>query len=264
MRSELVFESPSVAILDVTCMPGPQPPSDVEVEPAFAISFPRQGIYIHDTPAGQVIADPTVALFRSQGDEQTTIHPTHDGDSNTEVQFPASVIEPLLDRQGRFRHGAVAIANHLAVRHHRLLAMARSGTSSALEIEEEAMTLLRLVFFLPLPCDTTERAQTLVAKAREELGASYRESLDLATIARRVGSSPFHLSRVFKRETGRSMTDHRTTLRIRHVLNRLTDGATDLSRLAVEAGFYDHAHMTKEFRRRTGSVPSVMRSLLAG
>jgi transcriptional regulator GlxA family with amidase domain len=64
--------------------------------------------------------------------------------------------------------------------------------------------------------------------------------------------------------SGKSITEHRTTLRVRHVLNRLTEGADDLSRLAVEAGFYDHAHMTKEFRRRIGSVPSAMRSLFAG
>lgn len=264
MRSELVFESPSVVILDVTCMPGPQPPSDIEVEPAFGISFPRQGIYIHETPGGRVIADPTVALFRSRGAEQTTIHPTGSGDSNTEIQFSAPIIEPLLDRHGRFRQGSVSIPNCLAIKHHRLLATARSGTSSLLEIEEEALTLLRLIYFLPFPGDTTKRSETLVANTREELGASYQENLDLATIARRVGSSPFHLSRVFKRVTGRSMMDHRTTLRVRHVLNRLTEGADDLSRLAVEAGFYDHAHMTKEFRRRIGSVPSAMRSLLAG
>ena len=263
MRVEYVFESPSVVILDVTCMPEPQPPSDVEVEPAFAIGFPRQGVYIHETPEGRVIADPTVALFRSQGAEQTTIHPTGAGDSNTEIQFPAPIIESLLDRRGRFRRGSVPIANRLAVRHHRLLARARSGSSSLLEIEEEAVTLLRLLSFLPFPCDTSERSRTLVANTREELGANYQENLDLATIARRVGSSPFHLSRVFKRATGRSMTDHRSTLRVRHVLNRLSEGADDLSRVAVEAGFYDHAHMTKEFRRRIGSVPSEMRSLLA-
>ncbi|HEY7582123.1 MAG TPA: AraC family transcriptional regulator [Acidimicrobiia bacterium] len=245
-------------------MPGPQPPSDVEVEPAFGISFPRQGIYIHETPEGRVIADPTVALFRSQGHEQTTIHPTRAGDSNTEIQFPELIIEPLLDRHGRFRHGSVPIDNSLAVKHHRLLAKARSGNSSLLEIEEEALTMLRLIYPLASPWATTERSRALVADTREELAASYHENLDLATIARRVGSSPFHLSRVFKRVSGKSITEHRTTLRVRHVLNRLTEGADDLSRLAIEAGFYDHAHMTKEFRRRIGSVPSAMRSLFAG
>ena len=264
MRIALLFESPTVAVLDVTCAPGPQPLSEVEVEPAFGISFPRHGIYIHETPAGRVIADPTVALFRIQGDEQTTIHPTTGGDSNTEVQFPAPVIEPLLDRRGRFRRGSVPIAEATAIGHHRLLAMARAGTSSSLEIEEEALTLLRLLYSHPSPCEASVRWQALVADTKEQIGASYRENLDLATLARRVGSSPFHLSRVFKRVTGHSLTDHRTSLRVRHILHGLAEGADDLARLAVEAGFYDHPHMTKEFRRRFGSLPSVMRSVLAG
>ncbi|MGH8958982.1 MAG: helix-turn-helix domain-containing protein [Acidimicrobiia bacterium] len=264
MRSTRVFGSPSVAIVDVSCEPGPQRPSDIEVEPAFGISIPRRGVYIHETPGGRVIADPTVALFRSEGAEQITIHPTNAGDANTEIQFPVTVVEPLLDRHGRFRRASVPIADWLAIRHHRLRVLPRSATSSALEIEEEALDLLRLTHFLPPPTDPTARARVLVETTREQLGASYQENIDLATIARRVGSSPFHLSRVFKQTTGTRMTEYRTTLRVRHVLNRLADGADDLARLAVEAGFYDHAHMSKEFRRRLGSAPSAMRSLLAG
>jgi AraC-like DNA-binding protein len=260
LRSSLVFESPSVVIVDVCCGPGPQPPSDIEIEPAFAIGFPRRGVYVHETRTGSVVADPTVALFRSEGDEQTTRHPTTEGDANTEIQFPASIVESLLDRHGRFRRRSVPIADSLAIRHHRLLAMAKSHSTPRLEIEEEAFNLLRLAHSTP---HQPASSHSLVGNTREQLAASYQEDIDLATIAQRVGSSPFHLSRIFKQETGTSMSAYRSTLRIRHVLNGLAGGAADLARLAVEAGFYDHAHMTKAFRRRVGSVPSVMRSLLA-
>jgi AraC-like DNA-binding protein len=83
------------------------------------------------------------------------------------------------------------------------------------------------------------------------------------TVAAAVGASPFHLSRVFKRATGQSLTEYRTALRVRFAIDQIADGADDLSRLAVEAGFYDHAHMTNTFRRRLGSPPSVLRTWLA-
>jgi AraC family transcriptional regulator len=259
LRSSLVFESSSVVIVDVCCGPGPLPPSGIEVEPAFAIGFPRRGVYVHETRTGSVVADPTVALFRSEGDEQKTRHPTTEGDANTEIQFPASIVEPLLDRHGRFRRRSVPIADSLAIRHLRLLALAQSNSPTQLEIEEEALSLLRLAHSVPLQ---PEAYHPLIGNTREQLASSYQEDVDLATIAQRVGSSPFHLSRVFKQSTGISMSAYRSTLRIRHVLNGLAGGAGDLARLAVEAGFYDHAHMTTAFRRRVGSVPSVMRSLL--
>ena len=260
LRSSLVFESSSVVIVDVSCRPGPQPPSDIEVEPAFAIGFPRRGVYVHETPTGSLVADPTVALFRSEGEEKTTRHPTVEGDANTEIQFPASIVESLLDRHGRFRRRSVPIADWLAIKHHRLLATAKSDSATPLEIEEEALNLLRLAHSAP---PQPASSHPLVGNTREQIAVSYREDINLATIAQRVGSSPFHLSRIFRQATGTSMSAYRSTLRIRHVLNGLADGAADLSRLAVEAGFYDHAHMTKAFRRRVGSVPSVLRALLA-
>jgi AraC-like DNA-binding protein len=261
LRSSLVFESPSLVIFDVCCDRGPQPPSDIEVEPAFAIGFPRRGVFVHETRMGAVVGDPTVALFRSEGDERTTRHPTIEGDANTEIQFPDSIVEPLLDRHGRFRRRSVPIADSVVVKHLRLLAMAKSNSTTRLEIEEEALDLLGLAHSVPPQPDS---CHPLIGNTREQLAASYQDDTDLATIARRVGASPFHLSRVFKHSTGVSISAYRSNLRIRHVLNGLAGGAADLARLAVEAGFYDHAHMTKAFRRQLGSVPSVMRSLLAG
>jgi transcriptional regulator GlxA family with amidase domain len=182
-----------------------------------------------------------------------------EGDANTEIQFPASIVEPLLDRHGRFRRRSVPITDSLAIKHLRLLARAQSKSTTRLEIEEGALNLLRLAHAVP----GQPASHPLVPNTREQLAISYQDDIDLATIAQRVGSSPFHLSRVFKQSTGTSISAYRSTLRVRHVLDGLAGGAVDLARLAVEAGFYDHAHMTRVFRQRVGSVPSLMRSLLA-
>jgi AraC-like DNA-binding protein len=47
-------------------------------------------------------------------------------------------------------------------------------------------------------------------------------------------------------------------------LDCLADGATDLTGLAIRAGFSDHSHMTASFRKIFGNTPSALREELRG
>lgn len=264
MNVRQLFSSFVVTVSDVRCDPGPLPISAVEVEDAFGVSYPRTGVYVHRTPEGNVVVDPTVAVFRNRGDEHCTTHPTVDGDRNTDLQFPVEVVAPLLDLRDRFRVGAIPISEAIAARHRRLLGTIKNGGYSTLEIEEEALALVGSTHRMaPFP-EVASHHRSIVDDAREYLAWRFRDNLDLIDVARAVGVSPFHLSRMFKRATGRSLTDYRTALRIRFVVDQLTDGEDDLGRIAVEAGFYDHAHMSNTLRRHLGTAPSKIRTWLAG
>jgi AraC-like DNA-binding protein len=220
---------------------------------------------VHQTPDGPVVVDPTVAVFRSQGEEHRTSHPTTNGDENTEVQFPAGVVDHLLDRRGRFRIHTAPILETISVRHRRLFGRIKAGVvTSPLEIEEEGLSLLRAAYGMKPPTEVPARHRGVVDDTRQFLAARFREDIDLATLAMAVGASPFHLSRIFKRATGSSISEYRTALRIRCAIDRIASGADDLSRVAVEAGFYDHAHMTNTFRRRLGAAPSQLRDWFSG
>lgn len=262
LNATVLFSSPTVKIVDVFCSPGRQARSDVEIEPAHGLTFPRAGVYIHETPDGRVVVDPTVAIFRNQGDEQTTTHPTTGGDRNTELQFPAHLVNPLLDSHGRFRLRSVPISDSVFFRHCRLLARLRSESGQYLEIEEEALALFHLTHHLEPSTARLDRHRSVIEDARQFLAERFHENTDIATVANRVGSSPFHLSRIFKQATGTSMTAYRTALRLRWTMDRIAGGAEDLGQVAVEAGFYDQAHMTNSFRRRIGQTPSTVRTWL--
>ncbi|MEV5570101.1 helix-turn-helix domain-containing protein [Spirillospora sp. NPDC052269] len=72
-----------------------------------------------------------------------------------------------------------------------------------------------------------------------------------------------HLSRVFRRVTGRTITAYRNDLRVRAVLEDLAQGrGTPLAELAAEYGFADHAHLTRTIRRHLGDCPSSLREKL--
>ena len=58
-----------------------------------------------------------------------------------------------------------------------------------------------------------------------------------------------------------SMHQYRSRLRLRTALERIHEGASDLTRLALELGYSSHSHITEAFRRAFGLVPSACRQL---
>jgi transcriptional regulator GlxA family with amidase domain len=87
--------------------------------------------------------------------------------------------------------------------------------------------------------------------------------LDLTALAAAVGWSPWYLSRVFRQATGVRLTAYRNRLRVRAVLDDLTEEpGAGLAGLAVRHGFADQAHMTRVIRAETGGTPAALRRRL--
>jgi AraC-like DNA-binding protein len=79
--------------------------------------------------------------------------------------------------------------------------------------------------------------------------------LTLSTLSARLGCSPFHLCRVFREATGKTLHGYQTDLRLRAALEAIEGGAR-LTDVALEAGFSSHSHFTLAFRRAFGVPPS--------
>jgi AraC-like DNA-binding protein len=87
---------------------------------------------------------------------------------------------------------------------------------------------------------------------------------DLATLARAGRLSPSHLSRIFKEETGVSISRFRNQQRLQRFL-RLYDRGRRTTALAaaLEAGFGSYAQFHRVFREQTGRSPSALRTAAA-
>jgi AraC-like DNA-binding protein len=108
---------------------------------------------------------------------------------------------------------------------------------------------------------TSKRHARLVENTRTYIDERLGARLDLDVIASAVGSSPFHLCRVFRKVTGTSLHDYRTQRRLAFVLDRLMSArAVDLTDLSLAAGFSSHSHMSRVFASRFGCSPSSIRS----
>jgi AraC-like DNA-binding protein len=127
-------------------------------------------------------------------------------------------------------------------------------------VEETALTPLDQVLATAPPTPALSRAHRELADAtRRLLARHFADQLSLGAIAHALGVSAFHLARVFRRATGRTIHAHRTELRIRAAIERLPD-ADDLAALGVELGFSSHSHFTAAFKKLVGVAPSQMRT----
>lgn len=138
----------------------------------------------------------------------------------------------------------------------------RGATADALYAEEAVLTLLDAVLRKSYEGAPPRRPflphETLAARTRAYLARTFLRPESLGDVAAALGVSPFHVCRVFRRETGYSLHRYRTALRLRWSLHPLADGV-DILTVALQAGFSHHSHFTMAFKRTFGMPPSAFR-----
>jgi AraC-like DNA-binding protein len=90
---------------------------------------------------------------------------------------------------------------------------------------------------------------------RQYLEGRQTEIVRLTTLARLVDLSPFHLLRVFRRDTGMTPGEYWRQLRIGRAQQMLRDGVP-ISVTAFASGFSDQPHLTRSFKSVFGVTPA--------
>jgi AraC-like DNA-binding protein len=107
------------------------------------------------------------------------------------------------------------------------------------------------------------REPRAVTTAREFLVEHARDNVPLRDLARHSGLTPSHLCRVFRRATGMTPHAYQVQIRVRQAKALLLAGCP-IAVAAVEAGFWDQAHLTRHFTRTLGLSPGRYIASLAG
>ena len=102
-------------------------------------------------------------------------------------------------------------------------------------------------------------ADGLVKQAMRRLADRHSLETDVDSIARDCAVSAGHLARAFRRATGTSLHNFHVLLAVHKAKARLREGAP-LTEAALDGGFYDQAHLTREFVRTFGMTPGTFRS----
>lgn len=243
--------------------------------------FPRTGVFVRRNASDRaLVADPTRVVFFNRGENYRVAHPVPGGDDCTAFSFEENALLSYLQRRyvdtSAERPFPVSAAQTTASVHlslYRLRQLLRSvGKPTALSVEEAAVELLsqstrpkhsHATRALQKREDTRRANRDLVRAARLFLMRKLGEKFTLEDIAASVFSSPFHLARVFRSETGVTLHHELNRLRLRHALAQLADGVEDLTRLALELGYSSHSHFTWAFAREFRQAPSVIRRQLS-
>ena len=216
------------------------------VFPGTAVGLVRRGRHVLVTPNEVVFYRPFETYERSlrdaRGDVCLFIAPQ-------DLEVPDAPLGPADAR-------SFLLARRLASRLHE---------QDALFIEETAIELIARAIREPAPGSgrrpATRRARIeLVEAAKERLLARLSEPLSLCSLAGDLHVSPFHLTRVFRELTGRTLTTYLHDLRLRAAVDRL--GEASLSRLAADLGYCTPSHFTDRFRTAFGVPPSQLRNLM--
>ncbi|WP_418956432.1 helix-turn-helix domain-containing protein [Streptomyces tritici] len=263
------FEAAGLTVVDILCCE--DRPSFVGPgrQEHYSVVLTRSGGYLREVAGEEFFVDATGGYLTRPGDEHRVAHPAGAGDRSTEIRIGPQLYADRFDGAVPTRRLAVTASADL--RHRTLLAAARRGAET-FELAERIHLLLDDLAATAGHWNPDSPARRSTERVHRRLvrdtcavlaGGVPALLLPLEDLARVVGVSPHHLSRVFRAVTGTTLTRYRNELRVRGVLHALEEGADGLRTLAAAYGFADQAHLTRTCRAHTGQVPSAVRRLLS-
>lgn len=276
-----LYDSPLVSVRDYCCHICCGGPGNDEQADNNQIVLMRHGAFSKHFGKRSLTADVNQAVFFSKESIYRISHPTDRGDRGTIFAASPRILNDIIreldptidehpDRPFPFVIGPCE--SGIFWRHRELVRRLETVEAKSLEPLWADVTALQIIADVleaayvrhDLPrkprrdgteSDHADRAEA----AKTYLASRISEPISLDDVARAVYASPFHLARIFQKHTGVPVHRYLTRLRLRASLERLADGADDLTALALELGFSSHSHFTDTFRREFGVTPSEAR-----
>jgi len=98
-------------------------------------------------------------------------------------------------------------------------------------------------------------SSAVIAKIQAYIQDNIHRELGRDEIARSVFRNPAYLSRLFRKETGLSLTDYIAQVKIERAKRMLADSNDKISHIAESLGYVHFSYFAKLFRKMTGVTP---------
>lgn len=248
-------ESEGFYLSDINYPAGLQQPRHVHECASF--SYALAGNYLENYGRRGHLRQPSTIVFRPPGE-------AHAVEFQTEVrifsvQFDFERLEQirqwfvLLNEPASFRSETIA---RLGNRIHR--EFERMDEFSMMAIEGLTLEILAEAS----RCEISQREKSFprwLALVTDFLRDSFAEQTTIQEIAALADVHPAHLSRVFRRKHGCTISEYVRRLRVEFVCREISKTDASLSEIAVAAGFSDQSHLNKTFKNLCGLTPAEYR-----
>ena len=265
------YRGATVSLYEWHCSGHPPDHPAEEWTEAHEVVVPRRGAFEWQVAGLRVLADPGAATFFHPDEPYRVRHPVPGGDAGSVFRLTDDGVRALVGEhspalgeaaQARFPAVHAPLDGPTYLLHRLAIRAAADPSADAVEIEERALAFLRAAVaqvFGARPRVRRTRAVECAARVSEVVAARYREPLTLGEIARVVGVSPFHLSRLVMAATGVPIYRMILRRRLRDALELLLETRESITRIALLVGFASHSHLTDAFRREYGVPPRAVR-----
>ena len=92
----------------------------------------------------------------------------------------------------------------------------------------------------------------IIRKTREFIRANYKKKIKLIDISKAIYLSPYYLSHIFKKETGSTLFEYLTKVRIEEAKRLLESTQWNTTRISFEVGYSDQSYFCKVFKKSEG------------
>ena len=112
-----------------------------------------------------------------------------------------------------------------------------------------------------LEADTSAHGNNLLfIRIISKLNDCYNQNLNFTSLAEEFSVSPSQLSKIFKRESGKTMKQYLTDVRISKAKEFLLNTNSSILDIGMSIGFTDYYYFLRVFKKETGLTPSEFRS----
>ncbi len=278
----VLYRSASLVVRDIHCALHHERPGPEEYSEDHTIVLVRSGLFTRTVGGATQVADPNHVLFFTRHDPYHVTHPVAGGDTCTSLSLRTAdlldVVRSYAPADAERDTAPFAFAWALSsprtvLLHHSLITGLRRADIAAFAVEDlvfelvddlvgRAHELFRHGDRRRRP-RSSRHQRSIVEAAKLMIGRHVQAPPALREMAEVLGCSPFHLCRMFHRESGLPMRRYLDRCRLRTAVERLADGEKDLTGLALDLGYADHSHFSNAFRCEFGMSPSHVRRRLA-
>lgn len=96
----------------------------------------------------------------------------------------------------------------------------------------------------------------IIRKSREFIRTNYKKKIKLIDISKAIYLSPYYLSHIFKQETGSTLLEYLTKVRIEEAKRLLENTSWNTTRISFKVGYSDQSYFCKVFKKLEGLTPS--------